>query len=142
VLPELEKHCFNGILPSCVTISRSTHEVHLFGNEDIPIEKCQAESGEGWVFKSLTKVTNNMVCGIRLDSTSQNRSVQVSLELDADPITKMLSLLYIALVVTDHAGKCPWTGKLLGLRTVEGNLSLRMITISHFISRYIFRSPY
>jgi hypothetical protein len=82
------------------------------------------------------------VCCHGFDSTARNRSMQVSLALDAVPIIKLLSIFDIVLVVTECADKCPRTGKPLGLHTVEGESLLRMIIISHFIYLYIIRSPY
>jgi hypothetical protein len=136
VLPELEKHRLNGILPSRGTISRCTREVHLFADEDITIEQFQAESGEGWVFKSLAETTKNNLCRRGLESTAKNRSVQVSLAIDAAPITKLLSLFSIALVITDRAAKCPQTGKPLGLHTIEGKSTLTQYLISYLVASF------
>jgi hypothetical protein len=88
VLPELEKRRFNGILPSRGMISRRRREVHLFADEEIPIEQFQAKIRKGWVFKSLAKVMKNMLCGHKLDSATHNRSMQVLMALDASPITE------------------------------------------------------
>jgi hypothetical protein len=120
VIPELERHRFNGILPSRGTIYLCTKEVHLLTDDIVPIKQFQAASGEGWTFHSLANVTNTIVYGHGMDTVAQNRSVQVSLALNAAPIAKSLSLFSITLVVTDPSAKCNRTGEPLGLQSAEG----------------------
>jgi hypothetical protein len=120
VIPDLKKRRSNGILPSRGKKSRRTKEVHLFADYIVPIKQFQTAHGEGWTFDSLANVTKTILCGHGLDTVAHNRSVHVSLALNAAPLTKSLSLFSIALVVTDSSAKCPRTGEPLGLHSTEG----------------------
>ena len=119
-----------GIFPSSGTIKRIRKAVERYGRKRIPCRRGYLSTGEGEFYEF--DVDSLLVYAIKafgLEEIAKQRHVRISISIDGAQLSKRLTHVTIGFKISDVAGRCPFTGRLLFGSTDGALLQSRNICI-------------